>query len=110
MPRTPERFYQGQPATSETTLATVETATDWVITDIVLCNTTGTAENISLSVVPDGNTADAANRILDGYEVSANDTVKLTGGGTVLHSGDFLSALQSTSGAITVTISGWKEN
>lgn len=107
--RNPIRIYQGQPSDTEGTLETVPAGETWVITDIMICNTTGSDETVSLSLVPSGDTAGDSNRIMEEIEITAHDTQKATGGGTVMEEGDFLSGLQSTSGAITLTISGWKE-
>lgn len=108
--RNPGRLYQGQPGTTEGTLTTVPAGETWVITDIMVCNTTTNTETFTLSVVPSGDTAGAGNRILKEITLAPNETKKLTGGGTVMEESDFLSGLQSTSAAITLTISGWIES
>lgn len=105
MANTPKRLYQGQPGTAETTLYTVPASVSTIIKEIILCNTTSTAATISISAVPSGGTAGVANRIIAGFSVAANDT-KTVPLSTVLNTGDFLSALQGTASAITVTTSG----
>lgn len=98
-------LYQGQPSTSVATVYTVPASTDVKVTSVVLCNTTATPATVTLSAVPSGGTAGVANRLLAGFTVAANDTVQAD-----LHhfmtTGGFLAALQGTSGAITVSISG----
>lgn len=106
-----ERLYQGQPGTGETTLYTVPTTLNSVnvkrvqVTEIVVCNTTTNNAAISLSIVPSGGTAGAANRILATANVNGNTTQTMTLR-EVMYVGDFISGLQGISGAITVTISG----
>lgn len=99
------QLYQGQPGTGATTLYTVPASTDAKITEILLCNTTGSAATITISVVPTGGSASAANRILSAMQLVPNETVVFTVD-TYLTTGTFLSALQGTASAITVTISG----
>jgi hypothetical protein len=105
MPYTPTRFYIGQPGTTEETLYTIPSGQSAIIKQILLTNVTATAATISLSLVPNGQTAVDSNRILKDYNVAANDvvTIDLT---QVLNSDDFISAIQATASAITVTISG----
>lgn len=105
MANTPKRLYQGQPGTAETTLYTVPASTSTIVKEIILTNTTTTVAAASISAVPSGGTAGAANRIIAGFSIAANDT-KIVPLSTVLNTGDFLSGLQGTASAITVTISG----
>ena len=105
MAYTPKRFYIGQPGTTETTLYTAPTGKTVILKDITLCNTTSVDATISLSIVPSGSTADNTNRILAGLKVTANSIVDITLS-QVMNEGDFISALQGTSGALTVAISG----
>jgi hypothetical protein len=98
-------LYEGQPTTSEATLATCPASTTWRADSVVLCNTTSTAATISLSRVPSGGTAGATNRFMSAFSVPANDTVTVDVK-QYLNAGDFLSGLQGTSAAVTVTING----
>lgn len=99
------RLYAGQPGTSEGTLYTVPASTDAKVAQVVLTNTSAATASLSLSAVPSGGTVAASNRLLSNLSVGANAVVVLDLS-VFLTSGDFLSALQSTSGAITLTISG----
>lgn len=99
------RLYQGQPGTTATLLYTVPASTDIKVTEILLCNTTGSAATFSLSAVASGGTAGDTNRLMAGLSLAANETV-IFELATYLTTGGFLSALQGTSGAITVTVSG----
>ena len=99
------RFYSGQPGISEGTLYTVPANTSAKIVQIVLCNTSASAAAISLSVVPSGNSAGAANRIVSNLSIDGNSIVTLDLS-VFMDAGDFLSAIQTISGAITLNISG----
>lgn len=100
------RFYIGQPGTTVAKLGeTVPPEYSQIMKQILLCNTTGSAATISIHVVPSGNTATNANRILSNVTIDPNstETLDLT---QVLVAGDELWGVQGTSGAITVCISG----
>lgn len=99
------KLYTGQPNTTATTLYTAPASTRTIVKNIMLCNTTSTDTNITMSLVPSGGTAGTANRILAGLVVKANDTVVIEISG-ILNTGDFISALQATNGAITAHITG----
>ena len=93
------------PGTSIATIYTVPSSTDVKLTQVVLCNTTGTAAAVTLSAVPSGQTAGAANRLLAGLVVDANGVVTVDLD-TYLGPADFLAMSQGTSSAVTATISG----
>ena len=99
------RLYSGQPGTSEATLYTVAASTNAKVTEVVITNTSSAAATVSLSAVPSGGSAGAANRLLSGLSVDANSVV-IMDMSVFLDTSDFLSAVQTTSGAITLTISG----
>ena len=99
------QLYQGQPGTSSSTLYTVPSSTDVKVTEILLCNTTSTSATVTLSAVASGGTAGTTNRLLAALAVAGNETVVIESA-TYLTTGGFLAALQGTSGAIAVTISG----
>lgn len=102
---TPKRLYTDQPGTSVETLYTVPTDTTTIVKNIVLSNTTGADETITIHFVPSGGTADATNQIVSNSAIGANDTVTIDLSG-VLEVGDTIQAVQVTSGAITAYISG----
>lgn len=99
------QLYQGQPGTGAATIYTVPASTDLKLTEVVLCNTTGSTATVTMSAVPSGGTAGATNRVFSGLALAANETVVIDLA-TYLTAGGFLSILQGTSGAITATISG----
>lgn len=105
MAYTPARLYQGQPGTTEGVIYTVPAGQKVIVKQIVLANVTSSAATISISLVPSGGTAGNANRIVPGVGVNGNSVVVIDMA-QVMNAGDFLSAVQGTAGAITVTISG----
>jgi hypothetical protein len=105
-------IYQGQPGTSEAALTlrpfgatAVPSNTKVILKQIILANTSSSSATVSISLVPSGGTAGAANRIVPNVSVSANSVVVIDLS-QVMEPGDFLSAVQGTAGAITVNISG----
>lgn len=103
MATTMRRLYQGSP-TTETTMYTGPAATSVILKQVVAANTTGTPLTFSLSLVPSGGTAGAANRLAGQLPVGANNSVVLDLF-QVLSVGDFLSGLVSAAGVV-LTISG----
>jgi hypothetical protein len=99
------RLYEGQPPASETTLYTAPVGREVNLTEVIATNTTGTAAVFSLSIVPSGGTAGPTNRILAGVSIPANTEQRFQFD-EELSAGDFLSAIQTTAGAITLTIGG----
>ena len=99
------RLYSGQPATSEGTLYAVPANTNAKVTEVIITNTSSGSATVSLSAVPSGGSAGAGNRLFANLSVDANSLVILDMS-VFLDTGDFLSAVQATSGAITLTISG----
>lgn len=102
---TPKKLYTGQPATSAATIYTAPASTTTIIKNILICNTTASSATVTLNLVASGGSAAANNRILSTYSVNANDTVAIDLSG-ILATGDFISAVQGTSSAITLHITG----
>lgn len=102
---TPKKLYTGQPGTSATTLYTAPASTTTIVKNIIVCNTTSSAATLTLSLVASGGSAGATNRIMSALEVTGNNTVAFDLSG-VLATGDFISALQGTSSALTLHITG----
>lgn len=96
-------LYQGVPATTNVVLFTVPANRTYTISTIVLANTTGTAATVTLG--RNGTAATAANQFVPGVSVAAN-TVEIVKGPFVFEATDTLTALQGTSGAVTVYVSG----
>ena len=105
------RIYQGQPETSETSIYTV--GTDNVHTklhkmEVVMTNTSDSEASVSLSLVPSGSAAGPANRLIPASKVPAKSVATIQFN-QFMGQGDFLSALQCTNGAVTLTITGMVE-
>ena len=94
--------------TSETTVYTCPAASAAVVATAWVCNTTGSAVTVSVSVVKSGGTAGATNRIVAGYSLAANDTLSLNPylGGAMLGPGDFISVLAGTGAAVNFGATG----
>ncbi len=105
MAYTPKKLYTGQPTTSATTLYTAPAATTTIVKNILICNTTGSDATVTINFVPSAGSASVSNRIISALTVSGNNTVVVECSG-ILATGDFISALQNTSSAITLHITG----
>lgn len=106
MPTTIKKMYQGQPSTSIGTHYTVPASTKSIIKQIVICNTTAATATVTIHVVANGGSNTAANMITNALPVGANDTITLDLSVVMDTAGDTIRALQGTSSAITLTISG----
>lgn len=102
---TPKKIYTGQPSTSPATIYTAPASTTTIIKNILICNTTASAATVTLNLVASGGSAGVNNRILSTYTVTPNDTVAIDLS-AVLSTGDFISAVQGTSSALTLHITG----
>ena len=93
-----KKLYQGQPAALEEVLYTVPTtALSVELVEIVITNTTVEPATISLSVV--------SNRLFENMPIA--DTIPVVLGFNIpMAPGDFISCVQGTANALTVTISG----
>ena len=91
-----------QPGTTNSTVYTVSSGTV-VVRNIHICNTTASAATISLAI--NGSAATAANCWLNGLSIPGNSSYDW-GGFLHLDNADTLQALQGTSSALTVVISG----
>lgn len=105
MAYSPKRFYIGQPGTTNTNLGTVPTGKTWIVKQILLANTSSSDATVTIYFVPTGGTAGTSNMVVPGITVSAKSLVTIDMA-QVLTAGDFFVGVQSTSGAITVLISG----
>lgn len=95
-------------ATTETALYTVASGQSITIKSGVLCNVSGSAVTVSLSVVQSGSSADGTHRVIAGYSLAAGDSLDLRGylTGAVLGDGDLISILVGTGNAVDVVLTG----
>jgi hypothetical protein len=96
-----KKLYQGQPASTGTTLYTVPAATQTQIKYIVVTNTTGSDRTIA--VYHDG--TGAANNILPASTIVAGGFGEYNGD-ILMETGDTLYAVASVSSTLTVTVYG----
>lgn len=97
-------LYQGQPDVTETTLVTVTEGKKWTLLFIELCNVTTSSATIALSHVESGESGGNTNRFLD-LTLEAKTTLPYECW-KPMATGHFLSAIQGTTGAITVSAYG----
>ena len=104
---TAKNLYRGQPATSIGTLYTVTNTNDYytIVKNIIVCNTTNTTATFDLHTVASGGTAAATNQVFSDFAVQGDETVSIDVS-LVLAKNETIQALQVTSGALTLTISG----
>lgn len=99
-------IYRGSPqpsgsvGTSAGIVYTVPTGQQFTLTDIEICNASGTATNFSIYLVASGGSASASNALFYSAPINGNTTVQWTGS-TALSAG---STVQASAGAATVTI------
>ena len=104
MADTHKQIYNAQPATTDTLLYTVPASTTTVVRGIDITNTTGTAATITLGL-NSGAALAAANHFLSAFSVPAAGKYSWSGF-QVLDAAETIRALQGTSAALTVHISG----
>jgi len=75
------------------TLFTVPDGYYFEVVDFSVCNIEGATLAVTVSLVPDGGSASASNRVYDAYPVAANDSGTLTAVvGRLLEPGEFIVA------------------
>lgn len=105
MAYTPKRLYTGQPSITASTLYTASGTTTTILKAITATNTTATSATFSLSIVPSGGSQSASNRIISSLPLAGSATITFENIG-MLNNGDFISALQGTTNAISLHVYG----
>jgi hypothetical protein len=108
-PELEQTLYAGQPGTSDALLETVPNGEDWIVDDVIVTNTTGSAATATLYLVPSGGTAGVANALLYATSYAANVATSLSGAGRlgiVLEPGWTIYGLQGTGSALTLRVTG----
>jgi len=90
--------------TSVSTLYTVPSTGQFLLTDIEICNTSATAGTFTIYLVPSGGTASASNALFATAPIAGNTTVQWTGQQS-LAAGSTVQALASAT-TITIKVSG----
>lgn len=107
-----KQFYQGQPGTVTTTLYTAPTSSANVtspsatayIKEIIVNNTTANPVTLTLGVVPSGGTLNTTTEIMAAANIAPGP--QALSFNTYMPPQSTIQALQNTSGATTLTISG----
>lgn len=99
-------LFGGPLSASYATLFTADAGTPAHIDSIAFTNTTGAAISVSLSLVPPGGTASAANAVFSGNSIPANTTIPWTSK-IIVPMGYTVQALASATG-LNVNIAGGK--
>ncbi|MCY9591440.1 hypothetical protein [Paenibacillus chitinolyticus] len=105
MINTPKRLYVNQPGMTVSTAYTVPALTTTIVKNIHIANNTAAVSTVTIHLVPNGQTATNANKIIACYPVKPNDSISVDLS-SVLHSGDTIQVSQGTANAISVYISG----
>lgn len=102
-------LYSGQlSSTSATTLYTVPSNTTTKIATMTLCNTTGSPVTVTVHLLKVGDTADGTHSVVNGYSLTAGDTLSLRDylGGAMLATGESLAVTVGTANAVDVVVTG----
>lgn len=94
-------------ATTATTVYTVPASSAVKVASAVLCNVTGSAVTVSVSVVPSGGAVDATRVVVSAYSLAAGDSTTLSElVGALLDTGALISITASTGAAINYLLTG----
>jgi len=80
---------------------------DSAITNLTLCNTSGSAVVVDIRAVPDGETSGAQHQMISSLSIAAHDTYVLYSGGEkiLLSDGDDIEVQADTDNVITAIVS-----
>ena len=93
-------LFRGAMTTSTSTLFTVQSGSQYTVTDIEIANTSAGSLTYSVYLVPSGGTAAASNALFGTVSIAANTTFQWKGS-QVLQAGGTIQAIGS---AVTLTI------
>lgn len=93
--------------TSPSTLYTTPASTKATVKQIILVNTTSTAQSASVYFVPTGGSAGVANQVVPSVTIAPNQ-MQIIDLNQVLSAGDFISASASAASSITIHASGFE--
>lgn len=105
----PQVLFSGQLTNVDATLYTCPASSSVKIANASICNVSGSAVTISLSMVRSGGTLDGTHRIVaPGYSLAAGDTLPLKDllAGHTLGPGDFVAGYASVNSAADLVLSG----
>ena len=101
---TPTRLAQAASTTSFLAIYTCPSNTRAYVKDITVCNTTGSAVTLFLSLVPEQGTAGTANALFNAHSIAANTTYQWKGT-QIMNESETLQFKGSATG-LTINISG----
>lgn len=77
------------------------------LTKMILCNVSGAAVNVAVSIIPSAGVVDGTHKILSTYPIPANDSLTVDEVGDMwLAEGDKVSVNSGTTAAIDATLTG----
>jgi hypothetical protein len=89
-----------------TTSSAIYTSTgNSVVSVMYFCNTSATAKNIDVYLIPSGGTAGATTQIYKSVQIAGNDTFVVDMEKLVLANGDTIEATASLNSSVTATVS-----
>lgn len=100
-----KKFVQSAITNAQVTVYTVPAASQDVVKDLDITNTSALAVTVSVNLVPSGGTAGTANLFLATVSIPPNSTLHWTGT-QVLNTGDFISVIASTTNVCNIMVSG----
>ena len=92
-----------QLGTSTTTVCTVPSGYQYIVKQVIMCNTDTQDRVLSLAI---GTAADLAKRFVSVLPIGGSDTIVLDTG-IVLNAGETLQGLSDTGAKVNVTVVGW---
>lgn len=94
-----ESLFRGAAAIANATLFTVQTGRQYIVKDIEIVNTSGSAQTYTLNFVPSGGTALASNALFSAVSIAANSTFQWKGEQVIVVG----TTIQGFASAVTVT-------
>lgn len=112
MQRLPKRLVDGsQLTTSAATYYTTPANTLTTISACTVTNTTGTAQTLTMHLIPQGGSASASNMIVSARVVAAGESFNVASAiGQTMAAGGFLQALAGAATSLTLVASGYETN
>jgi hypothetical protein len=92
-----------QLGTSTTTVCTVPSGYQYIVKQVIMCNTDLQDRVISLAI---GSAATAANRFVSLLPIAGSDTIVLDTG-IVINAGETIQGISDTAAFVNVTVVGW---
>ena len=89
--------------TTTTVVATVPSGYQYIVKQVIMCNTDGVDRLISLAI---GSSATVANRFISLLPIAASDTI-VYDTGIVINAGETIQGLSDTASKVNVVLVGW---